>query len=933
MKRRHASLRAVRIAAALVGLVLLAGGYKLAGGSRTIRRIVAHERVRFKMRARAAHPVGGGAAAGDSAWTLSVGEAGTAGVRYRNVEVGNFHYVYWGKSWSWAAPEAKQLPRGAAGGKNAFSVQVPALGVRIEGAVQKADGALSFDYTVENSTAVDSDVRGGIEFNLKLDASVLEGQDPDVTLRPEQRGFDLSRSGGAGFSVQFNPPMASVHFELGRRGQIRCYFDEGRLAAGKRHWTMTIRLPHGGTVQPSIAERYGYEPTSSWTPDTLVWDKWPIDVGFLNDGDRPAGTHGRLTARGDRLVFEDGTVARFWGTNLTAYTLFTGSKTEVANQAKRIAALGYNLVRIHHHDSDWVSPNVFAAGETTQTLNDAALDAIDWWVKCLRDQGVYVWMDLKVGRKFRAGDGVTGFAELTKSEPSGRGFDYVDPRLQTLEQTFARQYLARRNRYTGRSYLDDPAIVAALVTNEDDLNRHFGSLMLPDQGNPIHAGMLRSAIETSAGTLGVSVGDASRLWEPGPAKLVLADIEARFFQRAKAQLNEIGFKGLMVGTSYWGEEALYSLASLAAGDIIDVHSYGDPESLSADPRFEANFVSWIGAAQLVGKPLSVSEWNVESPKRDRFVAPLYVAAIGDLQGWDAPMIFAYSQGGNEAPSAADTWSTSYDPAITALMPAAAVMFRQQHVKQAHKTFCFRPTQDLFYGTDITPASSVALRTILDQSRLVVALPNLPQVAWDDSATGPAADATIVTDPDQDFLAPDATKVRSDTGELERDWGAGVETINTPMSQAAVGWIGGRTISLRDVELRIETPKAAVALTSLDGQPIASSKKILLTVVGQVVASPGDKLPYLAQPVQGSIVLRASRAARVMIPLSPRALPGPAATGSVAQPGFEPIPARPDRVGQLFTLPRKLATHWWLLEPAPPGTPTRHRSPASKDRTP
>jgi hypothetical protein len=667
--------------------------------------------------------------------------------------------------------------------------------------------------------------------------------------------------------------------------------------------------------RPSIAERYGAADISGWMPDTIVWDKWPVDVSFLNEGDRPAGRHGRVSARGDRLVFDDGTIARFWGTNVAAYTLFTGTKAEVANQAKRIAALGYNLVRIHHHDSDWVIPNVFAAGPTTQVLNDAALDAIDWWVKCLRDEGVYVWLDLKTGRKFRAGDGVSGFEELAKADPTGRGFDYVDPRMETLERAFTRQYLARKNRYTGRSYLEDPAIVATLVTNEDDLTTHFGNSMLPNQHSPVHENMLRAAIEAPAAALGIPIGRAMRTWEPGPAKLVLADLEARLFLRARSQLREMGFGGLVIGTSYWGGEPLFSVASLATGDVVDVHSYGEQESLSTDPRSEANFISWIGAAQLVGKPLSVSEWNVPYPTRDRFTAPLYVAAIGDLQGWDAPMLFTYSQDGIGAPDHAREWSTAYDPALTALIPAAAVMFRQQHVKQARDTFCFHPTQEAFYGTEINPTTSVALRTIVEQSRLVVALPNVPQLSWDDDASAPGKGDVVVTDPNRDLLPPGATKVRSDTGELERDWGAGVETIDTPMSQAAVGWIGGRSIALRDVEIRIDTPKAAVALTSLDGRPLASSTKILLTVVGQVATSPGDALPFLAQPVRGSIVLRSSKVAHILIPLSPTAHPGPPADGTHAPARSQVVPGYPDPAGQRFTLPVQPGTHWWLLQPA------------------
>src|SRR5690606_15894061 len=143
-----------------------------------------------------------------------------------------------------------------------------------------------------------------------------------------------------------------------------------------------------------LDERYGPADVSTWYRDALLWNASPVDLSFLND--KPAGQHGGVRVKGDQLVFEDGTPARFWGANLAASALFVG-KLEINQQAKRIAELGYNLIRIHHHDSDWVKPNVFDPSvKDTRTLNPQALDRIDYWVSALKDQGVYVWLDVHV---------------------------------------------------------------------------------------------------------------------------------------------------------------------------------------------------------------------------------------------------------------------------------------------------------------------------------------------------------------------------------------------------------------------------------------------------------------------------------------------------------------------------------------------------------
>lgn len=112
--------------------------------------------------------------------------------------------------------------------------------------------------------------------------------------------------------------------------------------------------------------------------------------------------------------------------------------------------------------------------------------------------------------------------------------------------------------------------------------------------------------------------------------------------------------------------------------------------------------------------------------------------------------------------------------------------------------------------------------------------------------------------------------RSDTGELVWDLERGVVTIDTPFVQAAIGFLGRRTIRLSQMTLRSVTDFAAVGLVSLDGRPIAQSEKLLLTavsrvkntdmilkrdVVGFYVLEDWGKAPILVQDVRARIELR------------------------------------------------------------------------------
>ena len=97
---------------------------------------------------------------------------------------------------------------------------------------------------------------------------------------------------------------------------------------------------------------------------------------------------------------------------------------------------------------------------------------------------------------------------------------------------------------------------------------------------------------------------------------------------------------------------------------------------------------------------SITEWNGPFPKADRFIAPLYLASIASLQGWDVPMLYNYSQTPLQRPGPeewSNEWSTFCDPAISGIMPAAAVAFRQGHISSARTTYCLKLVRSSCWG--------------------------------------------------------------------------------------------------------------------------------------------------------------------------------------------------------------------------------------------
>jgi len=78
----------------------------------------------------------------------------------------------------------------------------------------------------------------------------------------------------------------------------------------------------------------------------------------------------------------------------------------------------------------------------------------------------------------------------------------------------------------------------------------------------------------------------------------------------------------------------------------------------------------------------------------------------------------------------------------------------------------------------------------------------------------------------------STKVyKSNTNELTTDLNGQVFTLNTEFSKCVSGFISNKEIDLDGVKINVDNTFATVMLTSLDDSPIDSSKRILLTMVG------------------------------------------------------------------------------------------------------
>jgi hypothetical protein len=625
-------------------------------------------------------------------------------------------------------------------------------------------------------------------------------------------------------------------------------------------------------------------------PDTVDWTASQPDLSFLNQPERPAGKRGFVHAKGDALVFDDGSPARFWGANITAASLFQTDREAVKQQARRLSRLGFNLVRLHHHDSYWVQPNIFGTrSSNTRRIDPDMLDRIDWWVHCLKEEGIYVWLDLHVQRKLTAADGIPGFEDMAKGQPAVdlKGFNYVDADIERAMQAFNEAYLAHTNPYTHLAFKDDPAVAAVLITNENDLTHHYGNALLPNQKVGRHGQRYMEEAKAFAKASGLPEDKVWKAWEYGPSKLFLNDLEQRFNARMIGHLRALGVKVPIATTSLWGWQAV-SLPALTVGDVIDVHAYEEPGFLGRDPRKQGNAMHMAATAQVAGKPVTVTEWNMgKLGVPDRHELPLYVAATASHQGWDALMHYAYAQTPLQSAGFASIWHAFNDPSRLAVLPAAALLYRRHDVREAMTTYEWSPTAAQLFDAPIASASAMPLRLAAEHGRLVTRMPATPALPWLKSAA-----ATKAVSPAQASGAAN-DDLTSDTAELKRDWKRATFTVDTARTQLASGAIGGRELKLGDVNIRLQTPRASVAVQSLDDKPIRESGHLLVSIATDASPAGEKDLPYSSEPVRGDIEIAAA-----------------GFTADSRQPGVQ---VREQQGRTLIVLNGKEVAHWLSLQ--------------------
>ncbi len=220
----------------------------------------------------------------------------------------------------------------------------------------------------------------------------------------------------------------------------------------------------------------------------------------------PIGSE-RIEVSGDHFV-RDGERFKAWGVNLSFAGSFP-SHEDAPMAAERLAAAGINSVRCHHMDT-LNYPNGLWHPTTGATIYPDALDRLDYYINELAQRGIYIDLNLHVGRAHSQ--------YLSMPDPT-TDYDKIVgiymPALINAQKDFAQEMLEHVNPYRGVSYANDPAIAFVEITNEDSFFM-WGSTQTLQNLPSYYADVLKQQYNT---WLGNEYGDTNGLEQAWNANL------------------------------------------------------------------------------------------------------------------------------------------------------------------------------------------------------------------------------------------------------------------------------------------------------------------------------------------------------------------------------------------------------------------------------
>jgi hypothetical protein len=604
-----------------------------------------------------------------------------------------------------------------------------------------------------------------------------------------------------------------------------------------------------------------------------------LDLRGLNE--KLAGEHGFLgrSKNGNDFAFSDGTPARFWAVNDSAFD------RNLARHARFLAKRGINMVRFHC--------NITPTNDDLMDIDKTDRDHLWRGVAAMKKEGIYVTYS-----PYWAGPArVKPSMGILDSGGAGNwGLLFFDPKLQSAYKNWLKLVLTETNLYTGIPLAQDPALAIIEIQNEDsllfwtsqgikgaakkELRRQFGAFVAKKYGSLQKAGQAWSNAAPSRdqdspddfaqGEAGLYIVWQLTQGQGGDGPQRRCADQMQFFTETMFNFNrmvgeflkkELGCKQLVNAGNWRTADNVTMLDaerwSYTANEVMAVNRYytglhegkNNGWAIVNGARFTDESVLVrprefpLTLKQVDGFPTLVTESSWVPPLGYQSEGPFLVAAYQSLTGIDAFYWFATGEEAWRQPGSANGFMPSEGkwvcatPMLLGQWPAAALIYRRSYLKQGEPVVYERRSldelwqrrtpiiaEDSGYDPNRDKANFSTGSNVKSGVNPLAYLVGQVLVNYGgDAGQSRVADLT-------QFIHEDQKLVQSNTGELEWDYGKGLCVLDSPKAQGVTGFLKQQAVfKLADVEIQSADEYATVLVVSMDDKPLKESTKVLVQV--------------------------------------------------------------------------------------------------------
>ena len=624
-------------------------------------------------------------------------------------------------------------------------------------------------------------------------------------------------------------------------------------AAGRRR-ALTFSLKGAGRLRESRLNPVTVRAGADWIPFTAAGEivgGSALDLSAMRPTGKPAGRHGRVVRRGAHFEFESlpGVPQRFYGANLCGTANYPETLEDARRIAQNLARIGYNTVRIHHHDSHCVDRT--KPGRTE--LDEAMMRRMDNLFKACAEEGLYITTDLFVSR-MAAGIAWRDLGVDRDGSLSMEDYKYTVPVHEGAYSNFlafARNFLSHVNVHTGVRYAEDPTLAWISLVNEGNIEKPGadGYASRPGWQAAWSAWLAQKRREEPSAYAGLSDAIPNRKTgsrEGAAFTLFLRDVETRFTRRTAAALRAWGCKalvsdmndctGVMVGMTPVRGEVF---------DYLDTHFYVDHPGFFERPwalpsycpntnplKGEALGAAKVTTLRVLDRPFTVSEYNFSGPGRYRGVGGILTGVEAALQDWSGLWRFQWAHHASTAlrpgTEGLGYFDIASDPLQLASERASICLFLRGDLKPLRRTFAVtvppEKAQDLSMPVAASALFGWQWAGWYAKTGFLSAPSAPPGTDW---AVGFDAAANMTAgDVRRLLFGSDALPAAAGDGAVRVDGMRGSFSVETPLT--AGGFVESGTLDAGAVRASLGGALATVWASSLDGRPIRESGRLLVT---------------------------------------------------------------------------------------------------------